>query len=385
MAKDALTLAQQDMRRRHFATAIKRLEVRADIYHGNFEYYLTLGIACLYVGDVGAASSYFQMARRIKLTDTRLLLGQAAIFLRRGDTARALQYYLEIKDLDPLNKTAEQAIEFIRVHGNYDTICRWVDTGRIEQFYPPIGVNPDKIMALVLPVLACLVGVVVAVTICTSTAPSCAAVSVAKWHYVTFAQKTIFFCKHFYLLAPVKLFNNPLPLCFFCKDLTFYKKTSCMAGFFSNQLKYDAQNLVLSDFFIMPYNLYHLFAFLFLFLCFGGCRRFGLFILLVRLNQRQNGQFFGAFWCNVYDRTRWNVSQIVFLINKIFYNLIFCHFLLLLFFFFAQLKTSGKILKKPLVYRCALYKMKHANCIFQRKAFRPAQPKIPLIGQSFCN
>lgn len=165
MAKDALTLAQQDMRRRHFATAIKRLEVRADIYHGNFEYYLTLGIACLYVGDVGAASSYFQMARRIKLTDTRLLLGQAAIFLRRGDTARALQYYLEIKDLEPLNKTAEQAIEFIRVHGNYDTICRWVDTGRIEQFYPPIGVNPDKIMALVLPVLACLVGVVVAVTI----------------------------------------------------------------------------------------------------------------------------------------------------------------------------------------------------------------------------
>ena len=145
MAKDALSLAWLDMRRRRFATAIKRLEAKREIYEENFEYYVTLGIACLYVGDIGASSSYFQLARRIKLTDTRLLLGQAAIFLRRGDTARALQYYLEIKENDPLNKTADEAMEFIRVHGNYDTICRWVDTGKIEQFYPPLGSNPDKL------------------------------------------------------------------------------------------------------------------------------------------------------------------------------------------------------------------------------------------------
>ena len=79
MAKDALSLAWLDMRRRRFATTIKRLEAKKDIYDENFEYYLTLGIACLYVGDIGASSSYFQLARRIKLTDTRLLLGQAAI------------------------------------------------------------------------------------------------------------------------------------------------------------------------------------------------------------------------------------------------------------------------------------------------------------------
>ena len=152
MAKDALSLAWQDMRRRRFATAIKRLEAKKDIYDENFEYYLTLGIACLYVGDIGASSSYFQLARRIKLTDTRLLLGQAAIFLRRGDTARALQYYLEIRENDPANKTAASAMEFIRVHGNYDTICRWVDTGKIEAFYPPLGTNPDKLA------LACIAG-----------------------------------------------------------------------------------------------------------------------------------------------------------------------------------------------------------------------------------
>lgn len=162
MTKDVLTLAWNDMRRRKFATAINRLEVREDIYHDNFEYYLTLGIACLYVGDIGAASTYFQLARRIKLTDVRLLLAQAAIFLRRGDTARALQYYLEIKEYEPGNKIATNAMEFIRVHGDYDTICRWVDTGRIEQFYPPLGTNPDKIIMLVIPIVTCILGCIVA-------------------------------------------------------------------------------------------------------------------------------------------------------------------------------------------------------------------------------
>ena len=159
MAKDVLSLAWEDMRRKKFATAIKRLESRFEIYENNFEYYLTLGIACLYVGDIGSASSYFQLARRVKLTDTRLLLGQAAIFLRRGDTARALEYYLDIKDNDPENKTATRAMEFIRVHGDYDTICRWVDTGRIEQFYPPIKFYSKKLPWVIIPVFVCFLGV----------------------------------------------------------------------------------------------------------------------------------------------------------------------------------------------------------------------------------
>ena len=158
MAQDVLTIAWKFMRRRKFATAIKLLEGRSDTYEGNFEYYIALGIACLYVGDIGSSVSYFQQARKIKLTDTRLLLGQAAIFLRRGDTERALQYYLEIKDNDPANKVADNAMEFIRTRGDYDTICRWVDTGRIEQFYPPLGVNPQVVAAIAIPAVCFILG-----------------------------------------------------------------------------------------------------------------------------------------------------------------------------------------------------------------------------------
>ena len=158
MAQDVLTIAWKFMRRRQFATAIKLLESRQETYEGNFEFYIALGIACLYVGDIGSSVSYFQQARQIKLTDTRLLLGQAAIFLRRGDTDRALQYYLEIKDNDPSNKVATNAMEFIRTRGDYDTICRWVDTGRIEQFYPPLGVNPQLVAAIVIPCVCFVLG-----------------------------------------------------------------------------------------------------------------------------------------------------------------------------------------------------------------------------------
>ena len=160
MAQDVLTVAWKFMRRRKFATAIKMLEARREVYEENFEYYLLLGIACLYVGDIGSSVTYFQYARKIKLTDTRLLLGQAAIFLRRGDTERALQYYTEINSNDPNNQVAKNALEFIRTRGDYDTICRWVDTGRIEQFYPPLGVNPEKVAAIAVPAVFFVLGFV---------------------------------------------------------------------------------------------------------------------------------------------------------------------------------------------------------------------------------
>ena len=160
MTQDSLTLAWKYLRRRKFYTTIKLLENKRDIYEDNFEYYLLLGISCLYVGDIGTASSYFQKARHIKLTDVRLLLGQAAIFLRRGDTERALQYYVDIKNMDPNNQVALDAIEFIRTRGDYDTICRWVDSGRIEQFYPPLGVNPQKVARILIPLCAGVLGCV---------------------------------------------------------------------------------------------------------------------------------------------------------------------------------------------------------------------------------
>ena len=53
-------------------------------------------------------------------------------------------------------------MEFIRVNGNYDTICRWVDTGKIEQFYPPLGSNPDRIALVAVASTAFMLGCIFA-------------------------------------------------------------------------------------------------------------------------------------------------------------------------------------------------------------------------------
>lgn len=150
MRRSVLDTAHILLKRRKFSLAISILESNSEIYEDDFDYYITLGTACLYVGDAGSASSYFGKAREIKLTDTRLLLGQAAIFLRRGDTERAIQYYLEILENDPSNTVAKSAMEFIRTKGEYTEICKYVDNGKIARFYPPLGVNPDLIRNIIL-------------------------------------------------------------------------------------------------------------------------------------------------------------------------------------------------------------------------------------------
>ena len=90
MKKSAIETAKSLMARRDFGNAIKVLQSRSENYEESFDYYCTLGTACLYIGDAGSANYNFECARKIKMNDVSLLLGQAAIFLRRGDTERAV-------------------------------------------------------------------------------------------------------------------------------------------------------------------------------------------------------------------------------------------------------------------------------------------------------
>lgn len=153
MGRDTLALARSLMRNRKFSKAIATLQNRSAIYERNFEYWLLLGVAYLYLGDAGSAWENFQAARKMKLTDVNLLLGQAAIFLRRGETDRAVQYYLDVQEYDPDNKIAKSALSFIRNNGDYVTICKWAETGKLEKFYPPIGINYWRIVRVTLAVV----------------------------------------------------------------------------------------------------------------------------------------------------------------------------------------------------------------------------------------
>ena len=164
MRRTDLEKAHSLLLRRKFSQAISLLESGKNpkIYKESFSYYMTAGLACLYLGDTGSASAYFQYARHIRTTDPTLLNAQAVLFLRRGDTERAINYYLDVLDYDPHNKTASAAMEFLKDHGSYEEICKIVDNGKIEKFYPPLGVNPDSVKRVAFSVFA---GVILAVVL----------------------------------------------------------------------------------------------------------------------------------------------------------------------------------------------------------------------------
>ncbi len=146
MTPSVLQFARKLMRRRKFSRAIALLESNRGKYSGSSEFYLALGTSCLYVGDYGNAWNYYEEARKSRVQGTELYLGQAVILLRRGETERAVQYYLDIQSMNPNNSVAADALEFIRKSNNsYDIISAYFDSGKIERFYPPLGLNPDLI------------------------------------------------------------------------------------------------------------------------------------------------------------------------------------------------------------------------------------------------
>ena len=164
MGHSDLARAHSLLRRRKYSQVLTILESgnNPTIYRENFDYFLTGGIACLYLGDTGNAGVYFQRARHIRMTDPTLLCAQAALLLHRGYTDKAIGYYLDVLDYDPKNKTALDAMEFIRSHGTYEEICEIIDSGEIEKFYPPLGINPDTVARVL---ISGLIGVILAIII----------------------------------------------------------------------------------------------------------------------------------------------------------------------------------------------------------------------------
>lgn len=136
MAKTILERAKKAFYGKRYNDVITLLEPNVIQYRDSFQFYYFLGLACLYTGDVGGATSYFQRARQIKMRDPDLLTAQAALFLRRGDTHQAVEYYLEALEYAPQHRLAKRSLDFIRKKGDEETITTLSETGKMAKFYP---------------------------------------------------------------------------------------------------------------------------------------------------------------------------------------------------------------------------------------------------------
>jgi tetratricopeptide (TPR) repeat protein len=122
----------------NYEGAIRTLEHEEKSYYNSFRYYYLLGACCLHAGDFGGALGYFRQARKVKLQDPLLLLGLAVLYLRRGETDQAVDFYLEVQERDPKNRTAKKALTLIRKHAGAEHFAAWLESGKLSSLYPPL-------------------------------------------------------------------------------------------------------------------------------------------------------------------------------------------------------------------------------------------------------
>ena len=137
-----LTKAAQLAKKRDYEGAIRILKAEEDRYYGSFKYYYLYAVICLHSGSFVEALTYFRHARQIKMKDPNVMLGLAVLYLKRMDTVQAVDYYLDVKEIEPQNKTAKKALAVIRKYSAAEDASKdlsdWLTPGRLAKLYPKI-------------------------------------------------------------------------------------------------------------------------------------------------------------------------------------------------------------------------------------------------------
>ena len=154
MSKSRLEIARSYIKRGKYQKAIIVLENAREVYRNSFEYYLLFGIAELYAGVPGYAKTYFAEARKIKINSVDLNLGLAAVYLFEDRIDRSVNYYLDVLHLDPENRQAAAALEFIKKDGKRESVLTMFDTGKIRKFFPQVKCGGGKTAGVILAALA---------------------------------------------------------------------------------------------------------------------------------------------------------------------------------------------------------------------------------------
>lgn len=154
--QNPLKVAQKLLKARKFPKVIALLEPLVIEYRDNFKFYYMLGTACLYVGDVGGAESYFKRARQLKIKNPDVIAAQGALYLKRGSVSRAVEFYLEALDYNKNHAAAKRGLRFIKNHSNPDEMSEIIMTPRIRKVYPPLGMHPAIIPTIL---FICALGV----------------------------------------------------------------------------------------------------------------------------------------------------------------------------------------------------------------------------------
>ncbi|MEL3903045.1 tetratricopeptide repeat protein [Treponema phagedenis] len=143
MALSVLERAKKKFVQKKYNEVISLLEPCVLDYHESFSFHLYLGLACLHEGVIAGALAYLDRAKQIKIAhpDPDLLCAQAAIALRRRDTNKAVECYLDALEVDPKHLLAKKGLDFIKNNNTPEAIGDFIQSGEIKKLYPQPGVR----------------------------------------------------------------------------------------------------------------------------------------------------------------------------------------------------------------------------------------------------
>lgn len=136
MVSDPLRKANEEFRKGQYARVLARLEPLALSYRDSHLFYFLLGSSCLATGDIGGAATYLRRAEQLNFRHPPTLAALAAVHVRRGETDKAVQLYLDILSRDPGNKFARKALEFLKSNSDPERLASLVKSGGIAALYP---------------------------------------------------------------------------------------------------------------------------------------------------------------------------------------------------------------------------------------------------------
>jgi len=125
-------------KKRDYKGAFQILKDEEDRYNGSFKYYNLYGIISLHSGNFVEAHEFLQYAKQKNFKDVSTLLGLAALYLKRPKTAQAVDYYLDVLEIEPKNKIAKKALDIIRRQSDSGALSDWMTPERFSKLFPPI-------------------------------------------------------------------------------------------------------------------------------------------------------------------------------------------------------------------------------------------------------
>ena len=114
MNPDVLADAERLFKKRKWSKVIGLLEPLEQVYHENKRFLLLLGTSYLYCGDTGGAYSSLRKAQSLDFRSKEILLALAAVYIKRGNTEKAIQVYIDILDRYPDCREAKANIALLR-------------------------------------------------------------------------------------------------------------------------------------------------------------------------------------------------------------------------------------------------------------------------------